>query len=98
MDFPNKPVRKGEVPSKPKVAVFHRRHVVRSLHDIVNWNTRDLIHLVKEQVGQGGLCSFDLGGEYRLLSDVDVHEERAVGQQSGHAVQPAKADSSCFQR
>jgi hypothetical protein len=70
--------------------MIERRDVAGHLADIVQWDARRLIGLVEQQIRQGGLCPLDLGGEDRLLPDVQVENVRWVGQQRREAVEPAE--------
>ena len=63
--------------------------VVVDLLNIVNRGAWRSGILVLEEVGQGRLRALDLRGQQRLLADVHVEEERGVGQDGGHSIEPA---------
>ena len=60
MDFADKAKRNRKAFSDPMQAMFHCGDVVRNLLNVVEGNARSLLAFVKQQIGEGRLCSFYL--------------------------------------
>jgi hypothetical protein len=60
VNLTEQPQREGKTVSETLQPVLHGSDVVRDLRDIIDRDARSSVHLVPEQVGEGGLRSLDL--------------------------------------
>ena len=88
----NEPRRKRQPASEIREASIESGDTATDLACVVDWYARLFVNLVKEQVGERRLRSFDLRREHRLLSDEAVEEEGGVGKVRGDGVEPAEGD------
>jgi hypothetical protein len=92
VNLANEPYAQREALAQACETMLERRNVVRDLDHLVDRDARCLLHLEEEQVREGRLRAFDLGGEHGLLADVGVEKEIGVRQEQRDAVQPAKGE------
>jgi hypothetical protein len=67
---------------------FERRDAAADLARILHRHAGLLVDLVQQQVRQRGLRALDLRGQHRLLAHEAAEQQRRVGQQRRHRVQP----------
>jgi hypothetical protein len=92
------PVRERESPTQSLQSVVERGHAVRDLDHVLDRRAGNPLQFEQQEVGEGGLRSFDLGGQDRFLADVGVEEQRRVGQEPRQGVQSPDRHEGPLQR
>ena len=98
VDFAQQPVAQRKAFAQARQAVFQRGDVVGDLGDVVERYAGRLVELEHQQIGQRGLCAFDLAGEHGLAPHVGVEEKIGLGQQRGDGIQPSAGEQRTFEQ
>jgi hypothetical protein len=87
MDLPQQAGGQREFLCQPGQTMLQPRHVAGDLDHVVEGNGRGFLQFEEQQIGEGRLGAFDLGGEQGLPPHIGVEEQLGIGQ---HGVFPGR--------
>jgi hypothetical protein len=68
--FTHEPVRKRETLLQPPHSVLESCYVAGDFGHVIQRHPWHFLQLEEKEVGEGGLCAFDLGREHGLAADI----------------------------